>query len=332
MVAGSTNPSATPTVIADGLYRIDTPLGERYASLYLVVGSREVLLFDTGVDGTIPAYVTPAINGLGIDARDVRTVVISHCDVDHFGGVSDAREAFPRARLLAHRLDRPAIENFDIYVRERGRGFLPGYGWDEDPAVLDWCRSVVRERALDGDASDLQIVNLGGFEVVIWHIPGHTLGHTAISLPHAGAVLVSDAVLGASVDLADGTPAFPPTYRYVDAYLATIARLEAAAHRYLLTAHYPSLEGSSAAEFLARSRLFAERLDALVLSALADAPGGRTLHELLAELNPVAGDWPVAGTQGALAFPVVGHIERFRDSGRVRQAGTRDGIPIWAAA
>jgi glyoxylase-like metal-dependent hydrolase (beta-lactamase superfamily II) len=316
--------------IVDGLHRLDVPLGDRFVSLYLAVGDTSALLFDTGTNGMIPQQVLPALAQVGVDPRDVRSVVVSHCDVDHFGGVADAREAFPQAQLAAHALERPAIEDYGTYLSTRARGFVEAYGWDEDRAVLDWCRSVTRETPLDSDLVDGQIIDLGGREAIIRHVPGHSRGHLAVDLPWASAILVSDAVLGSSVNTVDGTPAFPPTYRFVDDYLATINTIEALDRRMLLTAHYPTFEGERAREFLAESRAFVERLDALVVSSITESP--QTLAELLAVLNPSAGDWPEVGTQGALAFPVVGHLERMLERGQAKSAGTRDGIPLWSAA
>lgn len=321
---------ASAVEVADGLYRVDAPLGERFASLYLVVGGTSAVLFDTGVDGMIPEHVVPALADLGIATDDVRTVVVSHCDVDHFGGVSDAREAFPLARIRAHALDRPAIEDYGTYLAHRARGFRDDFGLDEDPEVLEWCRSVTRETHLDEDVADGERIDLGGRQVTVWHLPGHSHGSIGIEVPWADAILVSDAVLGSSVNLADGTPAFPPTYRYVDEYLATVRRLEAAGHQRLLTAHYPAFEDDAARAFLADSRAFAVRLDKLVVSALEAS--GLTLAELLDEVNPIAGDWPSEGTATALAFPVVGHLERLRDRGAVRRVGQRDGQAVWSAA
>ncbi len=218
---------------------------------------------------------------LGIAPERVRLVVVSHADVDHFGGVQDARESFPNAEIVAGAGDRPMIERYDRYESERARGFLDVYGLDEDPAVLEWCRSVTREGALDRDAIDGEVVDLGGIEAVIRHVPGHSHGHVAVEVPSADAMLVADAVLGASVNLADGTPAFPPTYRYVDEYLATIAGLRQRDPAILLTAHYPAMDRDAARAFLAESRAFVERLDELIMDALQRAPDGLTLAELL---------------------------------------------------
>lgn len=317
--------------VAPGIHRIDAPLGDRFASLYLVVGDDGALLYDTGVDGTIPAHVLPAMERLGIRATDVGTVVVSHCDVDHFGGVADARDAFPNARIVAGAGDVPLIEDYERYLSERARGFLDVYGWDEDPAVLEWCRSVTREGPLDGAVADGDLVPLGaGRTAVIRVVPGHSRGHLAVDVPWADAVLVGDAVLGASVDLADGTPAFPPTYRYVDDYLETTRRLVSWDRDLLLTAHYPTMRGDDARAFLARTAAFVDRLDGLLLAELAAAPDGLTLAELLGRLNPTAGGWPSAGTEGALAFPVAGHLERLVDRGRLAVAGERGGAAVWA--
>ena len=318
-------------LVAEDLYRVDAPLGERFASLYLLVGADGVLLFDTGIDGMIPGHVLPAISDLGIGPEQVIAVVVSHCDVDHFGGVSDAREQFPNARILAHARDRAAIENFHIFLNERARGFVINYGLDEEPAVLDWSRSVVRETKLDGTVDEGDRIDLGNREAVVWHVPGHSRGQLAIEAPWANAIMVSDAVLGTSVNLADGTPSFPPTYRYVDDYLATIERLEHAGHELLLTAHYPVFRGREAADFLAESRAFVQRLEALVSGVLADH-GALTLAELLAIVNPQAGAWPKDGTAKALAFPVVGHLERMLAAGTIEPAGDRNGAPAWRAA
>lgn len=322
---------AAPAVeVAPGVHRIDTPLGDRFASLYLLTGDDAALLFDTGVDGTIPAHALPALAQLGVSPEAVSTVVVSHADVDHFGGVADARTAFRNARIVAGAGDVPLIEDYERYVAERARGFVEVYGWDEDPDVLAWCRSVTREGRLDGAAVDGDVVELGGGRTaVIRAVPGHSHGHLAVEAPWADAVLVADAVLGASVNLADGTPAFPPTYRYVDEYLATIARLSAWDHDLLLTAHYPQLQGDDARAFLAQSAAFVERLDGLVVAELAAEPAGLTLAELLARLNPDAGAWPAEGTEGALAFPVAGHLERLVAQGRVTAIGARDGAAVW---
>lgn len=319
-----------PAEVADGVFRIDSPLGLRVVSVYVVRGDDEVVIFDSGVDGTVPQYVTPALAHLGISASDVSTVVISHCDVDHYGGMSDSAETFGDARILAHADDAAEIEDFDVYLAHRGRGFKDDYGLDEDDSVIDWSRSVTRERALHGTIGDGTVLSLGGRDVEVWHVPGHSRGHLALSIPDARTLIISDAVLGDAVLLADETPAFPPTYRYVDDYRRTIDRVAAWHPEVLLTAHYPTYRGEQAASFLQQSSQFTDHLEGLVRAELGNAAGdGVTLEQLVHALNPVSGRWPSAGTAKALAFPVAGHLERFIDSGAAQRAGDHGGVPTW---
>jgi len=298
--------------LAPGLHRIDTELGTRVSSLYLFAGADACLLFDTGVDGTAQRDLAPYLSEQGIAPDRLRWAVISHADVDHFGGLASVRELAPAVTVVAHRLDAPLIADYDVYEDQRGRGFRDPWELDEHTDTLAWTREVTREGPLDLTVTGGERVRLDhDWEVELVHAPGHSRGHLAIWDPRSRSLVVSDAVLSDAVLHADGAPAFPPTYRFVDDYLATIARFEAMAPERLLTAHYPTMDAASGAAFLAASRAFADGLDHAVHAAVA-ATGdhGCTLIDLLYELNPRVGRWPVEGTATALAFPVVGHLER----------------------
>jgi glyoxylase-like metal-dependent hydrolase (beta-lactamase superfamily II) len=301
-----------------GLHLVDTALGERLSTLVLFSGSDSILQLDAGIDGTTSASVIPALEEAGHRPEDVRHVVVSHCDVDHFGGVADAGRSLPNAEILAHQADADAVEDYAVYEARRARGFRERYGWDEDPAVLEWCRSVTRSGAVHRRLSGDVEVDLGGRVVRVMHVPGHTEGHLAVHDPDTGTVAVSDAVLGAAVPLADGSPAFPPTYRYVADYRATLSKIGELAPERLVTAHYGIFTGADAERFLRESQLFTERLEDLVLDELR-RNGPSPLADLLSRLNPVAGAWPVHGTEGALAFPVVGHLEDLEGRGLVTE-------------
>jgi hypothetical protein len=133
------------------------------------------------------------------------------------------------------------------------------------------------------------------------------------------------------VPFADGSPAFPPTYRYVNSYRETIRRIAALPFRALLTAHYPRLDLSGDRAFLQQSLEFTTFVDESVLAILHGSDHGLTLAALLDELNPVLGTWPQDGRIPALAFPVMGHLEQLEADGAV-QVDIRDGRPTWTAA
>jgi len=299
-------------------------------SLYLFVGRERSLLLDVGVDETPRKGLIPYLAGIGLEPPSIRWAVVSHADVDHFGGIASLRELNPDVVCLAHRLDAPLIADYGAYEGRRARGFRQPWGLDELPEVLAWTRSVTREGPVNMTVTGGEAVDLGdGWELEIVHVPGHSLGHLAVYDPRSRTLAVADAVLGDMVPHADGRPAFPPTYRYVDSYLAAISRCEAMRPALLLTAHYPTMRGDAAAEFLARSRGFVDKVDAVVVDELdgAGAPGLR-LQELLTRANPRLGSWPSEGTEGALAFPVVGHLERLLSLGRINAWQAADGYRV----
>jgi glyoxylase-like metal-dependent hydrolase (beta-lactamase superfamily II) len=309
---------------------VDTTLGTRVSSLYVFAGREHTLLFDVGVDGTAQKDLVPYLSRMSLDPQHIRWAVISHADVDHFGGLTSLRELNPNAICVAHRLDAELISDYATYETRRAREFRRPWGLDESAEGLAWTRSVTREGPVDLTATGGERLSLGdGWELEILHVPGHTYGHLAIYDPRSRALVVADAVLGDMVPHADGRPAFPPTYRYVDSYLASISRCEALRPAVLLTAHYPTMPSDAAGEFLARSRMFVERVDEVVLDEL-DAAGARglSLQELLVRANPRLGSWPSQGTEVALAFPVVGHLERQLALGRISAWQAEDGYRI----
>ena len=128
--------------IRPSLFRLDTPLGERVVSLYLIVGQDQAIMFDAGVLGTIPSFVLPMLEQIGIPPESITYVIISHCDIDHFGGIEDIRNELPRAEILAHAKDRRAMEDFEVFLNERGQGFAKEYGFRESEEAIEWMRSL----------------------------------------------------------------------------------------------------------------------------------------------------------------------------------------------
>lgn len=318
--------------IAPGVHRIDTALGERLSSLYLFVGPERALLFDTGVDGSIPHTVVPYITKIGLDPQRVEKVIVSHCNVDHCGGAKDVEESFPAATLIAHGLEADAIEDFATYEHDRAHGFVEVYGLDEDADVLAWAFTGAREAQVGARIAGAEVVDLGDREVEILQTPGHSHGHLPIHDPANSLAAISDVVLGDAVPLASGAPVFPPTYRYVEEYLASIDRLGSLAPSILATAHYGVFRGPEVGEFLDRSEEFAQRLRQFVLDAVPSAPTGMTLAAPLHDLNQRVGSWSAEGTMKVLTFPVVGHIEQLVAEGALCLIPDNGGARIEGAA
>ena len=85
--------------IAEGIHRIETPLGDRVNCVYLLAGTRCALLFDTAIDPVVASHVEPYLARVGVEPARVRYVVNSHCDWDHHGGNGAVRDLAPAAVL-----------------------------------------------------------------------------------------------------------------------------------------------------------------------------------------------------------------------------------------
>jgi glyoxylase-like metal-dependent hydrolase (beta-lactamase superfamily II) len=305
--------------VADGIHRIETPLGDRVNCVYLFLGTRSALLFDTAIGPAVASHVAPYLAKAGVEPARIRYVVNSHCDWDHHGGNGAVRDLAPAAVLCCHELDRPLVEDADLLFARR-YDELAADGITEPAATRRFVAANTRQVPMDFGLSGGERFCLGsGWAVDLLHTPGHSRGHVSIHDPRSRTAVVGDAVLGDAVLLADGSPAFPPTYRYVDTYLATVHLLQAIGLDLLLTAHYPVYAGPDAAEFLAETRAFADRVEAALRRELAAAGKPVTMRALTEALGPSLGRWPGDANQ-FLSQPLLGHLERLERYGLVHRS------------
>jgi glyoxylase-like metal-dependent hydrolase (beta-lactamase superfamily II) len=312
--------------VAPGIHRIEFPFAGRLASCYVLAGDH-VLVVDTGIAGTPAEHILPYLARAGIDPERIRYLLASHADLDHTGGNGALLEAAPNALLVCHELDRPMIEDADRLFHDRYDEFQEAHGISESQDTLSWVRENARHVPVDIALAGGERLRLGPDHVVdVLHTPGHSRGHVSVIDRRNGAAVIADAALSDGIPLLDGSPGVPPTYRFVDTYLATIALLEHAGAELLLTAHYPVMRGDEARGFLAGSRAYVERVEG-VLRDLLQEGGALSTGELIAAAGPRLGEWPEA-SYGQLVFPLAGHLERLASFGLVAHEHQGDG-PRW---
>ena len=294
--------------VAPGIHRIESVLGPRPFSQYLLCDERS-LLVDTGVKATPAEVILPFLNGLEPDF-----VLNSHADVDHFGGNAAIREAAPNALFLAHELDVPWIENSDKIMRER-------YGWYEEydlayePDVFAWLRDAMGpDGPVDIHVRGGERIRLGSrLTVEIINLPGHTPGHIGLWETSSRTAIVIDAVMARGLLDMEGNVIHPPPYFDVADYLGTARALQALRPARLLTAHYDVLEGADVDRFLAETIAFVEEAGGVVEQALAEA-GELTLPELLAIGDTRLG--PFTSMANELAGSLRAHLGELVQQGR----------------
>ena len=311
--------------IAPGIHRIETPLADRFVCLFLLAGEECSLLIDTGIDSTPAEWLFPYMAATGLDPEKIRHVLVSHADFDHSAGNASVREAAPHARFMCHDLDRVMVEDIERLIWDRYGEFIADHGIDDGDEAREFIRSNSRTVPMDLTLQGGETIRLGNdWRVEGLHTPGHSRGHLSVYDARSRTSIICDATLYNAVLTSAGAPAFPPTYRYVDTYVSSMARFGGMEVETLLTGHYPVYRKQEVAEFLAESRAFVDRVDEILMRELkAGSTQGRTMKEVIASISSLLGEWPDTASQ-ALAFPLLGHIERMERRGQVEKVRRGD--------
>jgi glyoxylase-like metal-dependent hydrolase (beta-lactamase superfamily II) len=297
--------------VAPGIHRIESILGPRPFSQYLLRDERS-LLFDTGVKETPAEVILPFLDGLQPDL-----VLNSHADVDHYGGNAAIKKAAPKAIFLAHELDVPWIESADAIMRER-YGWYAEHGLAYDPDPFAWLRNAIGpDTPVDVHLRAGERIRLGPrLTVEVLHLPGHTAGHIGLWDPASRTAVVMDAVMGRGLLDMDGNVIHPPPYFDVAGYLGAAQTLKALRPQRLLTAHYDVIEGEDVDRFLADTVAFVEDAGRLVAEALADR-GALTLPEVLELGDPRLG--PFTSMPNELAGSLRAHLRQLVQEERAEE-------------
>jgi glyoxylase-like metal-dependent hydrolase (beta-lactamase superfamily II) len=311
--------------IAPGLHCVETIHGDRLLNQYMFLGE-SIVLVDAGSFNVPEEVIFPYLRSVGRDPAEIGMVVITHGDVDHFGGLGAIRVAAPRAVFLAHRLDADWIADPALVVEQRYDRHRP-FGVDYGKEML------VELRRLIGTPARIDLALAGGETIFPWpdrplqvfHVPGHTPGQLCLYDPACRLAIVSDAVTGRAQTDRNGRPTTPPYYYHRDQYLASIRTLEGLEAETLLTSHYPALKGAQAARFLQDSRAFAEDLDQAILTVLRCARKPLPLPDLIPLVAPIVGPYENAIF---LAECLRAHLEALTADGKTWR-GMINHIPAW---
>ena len=133
----------------------------RDCSVYLLdVG--ELIMIDAGFGESID-LVASRIEQQGLDPREISTVILTHCHVDHIGGADQFRRRFG-SRLAMHELDAAIVARGDNRL------------------TAAFCFQKVF-RAFEIDLilrGEEQRLMFGNQELVCLHTPGHTPGSISV--------------------------------------------------------------------------------------------------------------------------------------------------------
>jgi glyoxylase-like metal-dependent hydrolase (beta-lactamase superfamily II) len=288
--------------VATGLVRIEARIGvAKPLFQHVIVGQGTWLWCDAGIAST-PGEAMLERLPWRTAARHL--ALITHADVDHFGGLAQLRGAIPNLIVASHERDARWIGDLDAIMAERYLAHV-AEGIDVPAARQD----QLRERAGSPTRSDVLLTGGESFDLGPggrWRVvplPGHSPGSIGLWDESRRTALVGDAVLGWGVVDGDGRLS-PPPYGSVEDYLSTIRSLEELGVERLLAAHEPERSGGEVGAWLTESRTAVHEIGSAVRAAMR---GGVTrLPDLCQRVGREVGRWPEE-TWAGLADAIVAH-------------------------
>lgn len=172
----------------------------------LLWDSSQAILVDTGFPGQLQS-VRAAVESAGVQFERLSTVILTHHDIDHIGGLAALREALPGLRVLSGEVERAYIQGEKTPLKlaqlEANLPHLP----EEQKAIYAMMKAgfersfaPVDQTVADGET----LPWLGGIRVI--DTPGHTLGHVCLYLPEVKVLVAGDAL---AVENGQMVPAAP---------------------------------------------------------------------------------------------------------------------------
>jgi len=139
----------------------------RDGCIYLI-NLGELILIDTGAGWSVDKIINN-IKRLGLSSKDLNKVILTHCHIDHIGGMPEIKKRFG-PKVYIHKLDAPPLET--------GDQILTAASWYQTtfpPTPVDVKFNLPEE-----------VLTIGEQKMVCLHTPGHTPGSICIYLDKDG--------------------------------------------------------------------------------------------------------------------------------------------------
>lgn len=302
--------------VSPRLFVAPSVAGTRRNDIYVWVGQQQVVVVDSGYAGAPRRVIGPLLRR--VQDRPC-LCILTHGDVDHFGGAAELMQLHPNVVITCHVDDRKWVTSVDRVIEERYREFAPE-GLDRDPESLEEMRAAAHDAPVTQSLVGGEVLELeSGREIMVHHVPGHTPGSLVLLDPVTGALVSGDAVLGESIRDSNGSPVMPPTYRNVEEYVRSIRDIQELNPSVIHTSHLGSFAGDNAAELLRTSLEHTSKVDQALMELLPSR--SRMSLRKLVQLVAARLGGPWLAPPATLAMPLVAHLERLVSTGAVHASG-----------
>ncbi|WP_331737594.1 MBL fold metallo-hydrolase [Streptomyces sp. NBC_00019] len=204
-------------------------------------------LVDTGYPGDRDA-VLASLEAVGLNARSVAAVLVTHAHNDHIGAAEHLRAMYD-VPVLMHQEEVPHARR--DFLDQVSVGQVLAQAWR--PGVLPWAVHALRA----GGTTHVPVcepqafpaagaLDLPGAPVPV-HTPGHTKGHCVYHLPDSGILITGDALVTAHPTSRVSGPQLLPDMFHTDRAraLESLTVLEGLDAGLVLPGHGPVHHGSA---------------------------------------------------------------------------------------
>jgi glyoxylase-like metal-dependent hydrolase (beta-lactamase superfamily II) len=166
--------------LSDSVYAIYEPYNWQEVISYLIIGSEKALLFDTGMGLDSIQTVVRQLTSLPL------IVINSHTHFDHIGGNADFSNILAVDTAYTH-TNSKGWSHESIRQEVSPAAFCP-----ETLSTVDTASYHIRPYSIAGFIKDGSVIDLGGRQLEVIAIPGHTPDGVALLDRNAGLLWTGD--------------------------------------------------------------------------------------------------------------------------------------------
>ena len=221
-------------------------LGREESGVYLLEGDDSSMIVSGGMS-YIVSDILQQFNEFGIDEKRIKKLLILHSHFDHVGIVPFIKRRHPKIEVYASQRGWEILQmdKAILTINEFGRNVARRMGKGDVYSAydLEWRKDVSGTTIREGDRIDL-----GGLEVSILEIPGHSSCCIAAYVPELKALFPTD---GGGIPF-DKTIVSSGNSNYTQ-YQQSLERLKDLEVDYYCADHYGYVTGTEAREFISKS-------------------------------------------------------------------------------
>jgi glyoxylase-like metal-dependent hydrolase (beta-lactamase superfamily II) len=221
-------------------------LGREESGVYLLEGNHASMIVSGGMS-YIVSDILQQFKDFDIDENQIKKLLILHSHFDHVGIVPFFKRRHPEIEVYASERGWEILQmdKATLTINEFGRNVARRMGKEDvySSYDLDWRNDVSGLTVREGDR-----IALGGLEVSVLEIPGHSSCCIAAYVPEWKALFPTD---GGGIPF-DNTIVSSGNSNYTQ-YQQSLEKLKDLEVNYYCADHYGYITGNEAREFIAKS-------------------------------------------------------------------------------